>query len=128
VSESPVREVRVAITADDFDGAVRFYRDALGLPVVETFDGGVILDAGRGTIEILSRAQAEVVDDVEVGRRVADGIRLALHVADADAAARALADAGAELLHEPVTTPWQDRNARLRAPDGTQLTLFTPPG
>jgi hypothetical protein len=25
-----------------------------------------------------------------------------------------------------VTTPWNDRNVRLEAPDGTQLTLFTP--
>jgi len=25
-----------------------------------------------------------------------------------------------------VTTPWSDRNARVRAPDGMQLTLFTP--
>jgi hypothetical protein len=24
-----------------------------------------------------------------------------------------------------VTTPWGDRNARVRAPDGMQLTLFT---
>jgi hypothetical protein len=25
----------------------------------------------------------------------------------------------------PVTTPWGDRNARVQAPDGMQLTLFT---
>jgi lactoylglutathione lyase len=28
---SPVRELRVAVTADDYDEALRFYRDALGL-------------------------------------------------------------------------------------------------
>ena len=33
---------------------------------------------------------------------------------------------GAELIAEPVTTPWNDRNVRLQAPDGTQLTLFSP--
>jgi hypothetical protein len=27
-----------------------------------------------------------------------------------------------------VTTPWNDRNVRLRAPDGMQLTLFSPVG
>jgi len=26
----------------------------------------------------------------------------------------------------PVVTRWNDRNVRLQAPDGTQLTLFTP--
>jgi hypothetical protein len=25
-----------------------------------------------------------------------------------------------------VTTPWGDRNARVRTPDGMQLTLFAP--
>jgi uncharacterized glyoxalase superfamily protein PhnB len=33
--------------------------------------------------------------------------------------------AGAEQIAPPVTTPWGDRNARLHAPDGMQLTLFT---
>jgi uncharacterized glyoxalase superfamily protein PhnB len=35
--------------------------------------------------------------------------------------------AGAALMAAPVDTPWGDRNARLRAPDGLQLTLFTSP-
>jgi len=33
--------------------------------------------------------------------------------------------AGAERIAGPVVTPWKDRNVRLRAPDGLQLTLFT---
>ena len=33
--------------------------------------------------------------------------------------------AGAEQIAPPVTTPWGDRNARVAAPDGMQLTLFT---
>ena len=32
---------------------------------------------------------------------------------------------GADQVAPPVTTPWGDRNARVRAPDGLQLTLFT---
>ena len=28
----------------------------------------------------------------------------------------------------PVTAPWGDQNARVQAPDGMQLTLFTPGG
>ena len=31
---------------------------------------------------------------------------------------------GATLVHEPVVTPWGDRNLRLADPDGTQITLF----
>ena len=35
------------------------------------------------------------------------------------------ADAIRLIVPEPVTTPWGDRNARVQAPDGMQLTLFT---
>jgi catechol 2,3-dioxygenase-like lactoylglutathione lyase family enzyme len=58
-----VTELRVAITVADFDGALAFYRDALGLSQIAS----------------------------------------------------------------AVTTPWGDRNRRVRAPDGMQLTLFTTP-
>lgn len=127
--ESPVRELRVAVTVEDYETALRFYRDVLGLPVVQAWDNpsgsGAILDAGRATLELLSVAQAELVDDVEVGERVAGPIRLALEVADSDAVAEALEAAGAERLGGPVVTPWSHRNVRLQAPDGMQLTLFT---
>lgn len=128
-SKSPVRELRLALTVDDYDEAVRFYRDVLGLPVVQAWDessgSGAILDAGRATLELLSSAQAELVDQVEVGTRVAGPVRLALEVDDSEAAAAALAAGGAERLGEPVVTPWSHRNVRVRAPDGMQLTLFT---
>jgi lactoylglutathione lyase len=127
--ESPVRELRVALTVDDYQEAVRFYGDALGLPVLEEWDGpegaGAVLDAGRATLEVLSTPQAELVDRVEVGERVAGPVRLALEVDDSAATADALAAAGAELLGGPTVTPWSHRNVRLRAPDGMQLTLFT---
>lgn len=44
---------------------------------------------------------------------------------DADAMASRLTDAGATPVADAVTTPWGDRNARVAAPDGMQLTLFT---
>jgi lactoylglutathione lyase len=50
-------------------------------------------------------------------------LRLALTVGDFD---ERLVGAGAELLGGPVETPWHDVNVRLVAPDGMQLTLFTP--
>jgi lactoylglutathione lyase len=34
----PVRELRVAVTAEDYEEALRFYRDALGLPVIESWE------------------------------------------------------------------------------------------
>lgn len=126
---SPVHELRVAVTADDYEQALRFYRDALGLPVLESWDNedgcGAILDAGRATLELLSRSQTEYVDEIEVGRPSSGPVRFALEVEDSDATARVLEGAGAERLGGPVVTPWGHRNVRLQAPDGMQLTLFT---
>jgi catechol 2,3-dioxygenase-like lactoylglutathione lyase family enzyme len=124
-----VTELRVALTVEDFDGALSFYRDALGLRQIADWssDEGrvVVLEAERATLELLDEAQAEYVDRIEAGARVAGQVRLALEVPDSEATARRLVEAGAEQVAEPVTTPWGDRNARVRVPDGMQLTLFT---
>ncbi len=124
-----VREMRLVVTADDHAEAVHFYRDVLGLPELASYsspDGEVvILDAGRATLEIADRAQAEFIDRVEVGRRVAGHIRVAFEVADTAATARLLAEAGAEVLAEATPTPWNTSNARLNGPAGLQLTLFS---
>jgi predicted enzyme related to lactoylglutathione lyase len=127
--QPPVRGLRVAVTADDYDRALAFYRDALGLEERAAFSSEAgrvtILDAGRATLELLDRKHAAFVDEVEVGRRVAGHIRLALEVDDSAALARQLADAGATVVAEPTETPWHSLNARLEAPAGLQLTLFT---
>lgn len=127
---STVRQLRLVMTTDDFDAAVAFYRDALGMVEAEAVSspGGriVILDAGRATLEIVDAAHAAYIDDVEVGRRVAGPIRVAFEVDDSDAMTARLTAAGGTLIAPPVVTPWRSRNARLDGPD-LQLTLFTEP-
>jgi methylmalonyl-CoA/ethylmalonyl-CoA epimerase len=124
-----VDELRLALTVQNFDDALAFYRDGLGLEVLDMWVApgaqGVILDAGRATLELLDEGQAQVVDEIEVGRRVAGPVRIALRVADSTAVAERLESAGATRLGGPVETPWQDVNVRLEAPDGMQLTLFS---
>jgi len=125
-----VTELRVALTVPDFGQALAFYRDALGLEQIADWSSEtgrvVVLDAGRATLELFDQAQAESVDAIEAGRRVSGTVRLALRVTDSDDLAARLVAAGAEQVAPPVTTPWGDRNARVQAPDGMQLTLFTP--
>jgi lactoylglutathione lyase len=125
-------ELRLVLTVDDFEQALAFYRDALGFPEREAWESEgddariAILDVERATLELVNEAQAAAIDRIEVGERVAGPVRVAFEVEDSEAVARRLIEAGAEQLAEPVTTPWNDRNVRLRAPDGMQLTLFTP--
>ncbi|MFF4029317.1 VOC family protein [Streptomyces sviceus] len=131
MSEVPpaVRELRLVVTAEDYDEALRFYRDVLGLPERAAFasDGGrvTILEAGRATLEITDPNHAAFIDEVEVGKRVAGHIRVAFEVDDSRAATARLAEAGAEVVAEPTRTPWNSLNSRLEAPGSLQLTLFT---
>lgn len=124
-----VRELRLVLTVEDFDAALAFYRDELGLEQLEAWEADegrvVILGAGNATIELVDEGQADTIDRIEVGRRVAGPVRLALQVADSAATAERLTAAGAELVGGPVETPWKHHNVRLQAPDGMQLTLFT---
>ena len=67
------------------------------------------------------------MDDIEVGRRLGDRVRIAINVADLAEAAAEVEDAGASPVAEPVLAPWGDRNQRFATRDGLQLTLFQPP-
>ena len=131
MSEVPptVRELRLVVTAEDYDEALRFYRDVLGLPERAAFsspDGRVtILEAGRATLELTDPNHAAFIDEVEVGRRVAGHIRVAFEVDDSALTTARLAEAGAEVVAEPTRTPWNSLNSRLQAPGSLQLTLFT---
>lgn len=123
----PVRQMRLVVTVEDYDRALAFYRDVLGLREEAAFAvaGGrvTILDAGRATLELTDRRHAEYIDEVEVGRRVAGTYRVAFEVDDSAAATDRLVAAGATLVAPPTETPWRSLNARLEGPD-LQLTLF----
>lgn len=121
--------MRLVVEAEDYEDAVRFYRDVLGLReelAVAGPDGAMvtILDAGRATLELANPAQKRYIDEVEVGRPVAPKFRVAFEVEDVDGVTRRLVEGGATLIADPIETPWRSRNARLDGPAGIQLTLF----
>jgi lactoylglutathione lyase len=120
--------LRVVLTVSDFDEAVAFYRDALGLVQLADWSGAdgrvILLEAGQATLELFDERQAESVDRIEAGHRVSGPVRLALEVEDTDGTAQRLTGAGAVAEAPAVVPPWGGRNARLRTPDGMQLTLF----
>jgi predicted enzyme related to lactoylglutathione lyase len=127
-----VLQLRVVVEADDFDAAVAFYRDALGMPELMAFaesdtdddDRVAILEAGRATLEIASPGHKRAIDAIEAGGRPSPRIRLAFEVTDASGTTRRLEGVGAQVVAEPVETPWRSRNARLEAPAGLQITVF----
>ncbi|MEU4483241.1 VOC family protein [Micromonospora sp. NPDC023966] len=124
-----VRQLRLVVEAEDYDAAVAFFRDALGLPEQAAYSGGdgarvVILEAGRATLELANPAQKRMIDEVEVGRQVAPRLRVAFEVDDSRAVTERLVAAGATEVAPPTVTPWQSLNARLDGPAGLHFTVF----
>jgi len=129
VSLPIVKQLRLVVEADDFDEAVAFYRDVLGLREEFFVEGEgdarvMALQAGRATLEIVNPAQRRLIDDLEVGREVSRRIRVAFEVTDANSTTDRLVEAGAALVAPPTATPWRSLNSRLEAPAGLQITLF----
>jgi len=122
-------ELRVVLTVPDFDAALAFYRDTLGLEQLADWSGEngrvILLEGGHATLELFDERQAESVDRIEAGQRVSGPVRLAVEVTELDATTERLIAGGAETVAQPVVPPWGGRNARLRTPDGLQLTLFS---
>jgi catechol 2,3-dioxygenase-like lactoylglutathione lyase family enzyme len=133
MTQSPVTQLRLVVETDDYDEALTFFRDVLGLPEREAYEGEgsarvAILSVPSATLELANPAQVRMIDEVEVGRPVARrstlSMRVAFEVPDAAATTARLAAAGAEVIAPPTRTPWNSLNARLEAPGGLQITAF----
>jgi predicted enzyme related to lactoylglutathione lyase len=124
-----VRQLRLVVETENYEQAVRFYRDVLGLSEELALDGDrgarvTILTAGRATLELINPPQRKMIDELEVGRQVSPRIRLAFEVEDAVTTTQRLAGAGAVQVAPPTRTPWNSLNARLDASAGLHITIF----
>lgn len=124
------KQLRLIIETDDFDEALRFYRDVLGMPEQAAFatsgdDRVAILHAGIATVELATREHARNVDAVEgVPAGAGPGLRLALEVESTPDALAAAAAAGAAELAPATRTPFETISARVQGPAGWQVTFF----
>jgi catechol 2,3-dioxygenase-like lactoylglutathione lyase family enzyme len=128
-NHSRVKQLRLVVEADDYEAAVRFYRDALGLPERAAFEGEgdarvTIMDAGMATLEIANPAQVRLIDAVEADGQPSARIRIAFEVDDGAQTTDDLVAAGAALIASPRETPWRSLNSRLHAPAGLEVTVF----
>jgi catechol 2,3-dioxygenase-like lactoylglutathione lyase family enzyme len=126
---TPVKQLRLVVETEDFDAALAFYRDVLGLTERESYEGDddarvVILNAGIATLELSNPAQVRLIDRVEADGQPSARLRVAFEVDDTAATTDRLVDAGAALTATPRETPWRSINSRLDAPAGLQVTLF----
>ncbi|MDI3211964.1 VOC family protein [Arthrobacter sp. AL12] len=124
-----VRQLRLVVKTEDYDAALTFYRDVLGLVEREVVPSEgdariTILEAGRATLELSNPAQVQHIDQVEADGQPSARIRVAFEVDDTEEATRYLVEAGGTLIAEPRETPWRSVNSRLTGPAGLQITLF----
>jgi len=122
-----VSELRIALTVDDYEKAIAFYRDGLGLEPGDVWSGSgraQVFGGGTAMLEIFDNDYAKYVDEMEVGEPSNGQVRFAVQVPDIEKALTRALEHGGKLVHEPVETPWKDLTARVQAPDGMQITLF----
>jgi predicted enzyme related to lactoylglutathione lyase len=123
-----VKEFRISLTVKDFDKCLSFYRDVLGLKQEQdwTTEQGrcVLLLIKKATIEIIDENQANLIDSVEVGKRVSGQVRFAFNVSNLESTIALATEKGAMVVHSPIETPWRDVNARLIGPDQMHMTFY----
>ncbi len=108
-SNRPILQMRVALTTSDYERLVKFYCDGLGMEPAAVWnnDGGraLMLEMGQATLELFDERQAEVIDELEAGKRVSGQVRFALQVPDLKSALERLLAHGATLVH-PTARRW----------------------
>jgi catechol 2,3-dioxygenase-like lactoylglutathione lyase family enzyme len=122
------------ITVNDPDESIPFYRDALGLEVVNDVASGghrwvTLGSADQPGVEI-------VLSDPHAGRSQQDGDALqelvnkgslgpiVFRTEDLDAAFERVRASGAEVLQEPIDQPWGPRDCAFRDPSGNTVRIL----
>ncbi|MEU2723922.1 VOC family protein [Streptomyces smyrnaeus] len=121
------------ITVNDVDGALVFYRDALGLEVRNDVASGefrwvTLGSAAQPGVEI-------VLSEPHAGRSQADGDALqelltkgvlpmiVFRTDDLEATFERARVSGAEVLQEPIDQPWGPRDCAFRDPSGNMVRI-----
>jgi catechol 2,3-dioxygenase-like lactoylglutathione lyase family enzyme len=117
----PIDELVVVIRTAAFDESLTFYRDVIGIEVIEEWT-----DAGHGAVlSAGGPARVELIDLPDSSRVDTESMFIGLRVASIDAMHRRAADAGHEIVREPADRPWGGRGFVVRDPNGIALNIYT---
>lgn len=115
----------VRVFVRDWDRAIAFYTETLGIPTTFRSDemGWAQLATGEGQLALERAAPDDEESQGLVGRFV--GVSLA--VPNIHETYATLFERGVEFLHAPEKQPWGGTIAHLRDPDGNVITLLDSP-
>ena len=118
-----------SLTCKDLEAAIRFYRDAIGFAVAQSYE-----HEGKVVAAVVAAGDCRIVlnqDDGKLGwdRIKGQGFYLQINVAaaaDVDAAAARIKAAGGALMSEPADRDWGVRMFQFKDLDGFKLGVSTP--
>ncbi len=118
-----VGEFRFIFRAKEYETSVTFYRDGLGLSVVDSWDRGpaergTLFQAGSGIIEVLALAPGTECVSLQGGE-------LACEVDDVDEWYRCVQEKGLPIKGELADKPWGHRAFSVTDPDGIKVILYS---
>ena len=122
-------QFRFSYFTRNYEATVRFYRDDLELPVVESWDRspedrGTLFAAASGVIEVVFRpdnpASFHGWDD-----RPPQGAFMAIEVSDVERAYRRATEKHLSIREELTRQPWGHRSFCLREPNGLIIYVFS---
>lgn len=121
------------VTVTDVNESVVFYRDALGLAVVQDVASGPFrwvtlgtdVQPGLGIVISVPHAGRSQADGDALQELLTKGVlpMLVFTTDDLDAAFERARATGAEVLQEPIVQPWGPRDCAFRDPSGNMVRI-----
>lgn len=117
----PVAFNHALVYVRDLRRSLAFYRDALGLELIEAMEGYARLRSsdGTGTVGLHGLSGSKQAMDPKM-----EGVRLYFETEDVDAACARLETLGYTIDEPPKDMPWGWRHAYLRDPDGHEVSVY----
>jgi predicted enzyme related to lactoylglutathione lyase len=117
-----LEQLVVVVKSRSFGDAFAFYRDVIGLDLVEEWTegghGAVFSAGGPARVELI-----DLPDDTEAPP--SDAVFIGLQVTDIDPVHRRAVEAGHEIVREPAERPWGGRGFVVRDPNGIAVNVYT---
>ena len=122
-------EFRCAFFARDYEATIAFYRDGLGLPIVEAWDHGpedqgTLLGAASGLIEVLRLPPNQQTDSAWY-HSGPQGVMIVIEAEDVDTWYGRVLSKGLVIVEGLTDQEWGHRSFRVSDPNGMTIYIFS---
>jgi catechol 2,3-dioxygenase-like lactoylglutathione lyase family enzyme len=122
-------QFRFSYFTPDYETTVAFYRDSLGLPVIETWehnpeDRGTLFGAASWLIEVLTRPESGDSSHFW-DERPSQGAFMMIEAEDVERVYRRVIEKNLPIQRELTTQTWGHRSFCVREPNGLTLYYFS---